>query len=74
MRVSYNKLFKLLIDKQMRKGELCSKADISTTSIGKLVKGQNISVDILVKICDALDCSFEDIMELLPKDEDVDTK
>ena len=74
VRVSYNKLFKLLIDKQMRKGELCSKADISTASIGKLVKGQNISVDILVKICDALDCSFEDIMELLPKDEDVDTK
>ena len=66
MNVSYNKLFKLLIDKQMKKGELCKVANISTASIGKLVKGQNVTVDILVKICVALDCNMDDIMELLP--------
>lgn len=66
MKVSYNKLFKLLIDKQMKKGELCKKADISTASIGKLAKGQNVTVDILVKICAALDCTMDDIMEIIP--------
>ena len=66
MKVSYNKLFKLLIDKQMKKGELCKKADISTASIGKLAKGQNVTVDILVKICGALECTMDDIMEIIP--------
>ena len=66
MRVSYNKLFKLLIDKQMRKGELCKKSGISSTSLEKLSKGKNITVDILVKLCDALDCKVDDIMEILP--------
>jgi len=66
MKVSYNKLFKLLIDKQMKKGELCKKANISTASIGKLAKGQNVMVDILVRICAVLECSMDDIMELIP--------
>ena len=66
MRVSYNNFFKLLIDKQMKKGELCRRANVSTTSIGKLAKGQNITVDILVRICEVLDCTMDDIMELLP--------
>jgi DNA-binding Xre family transcriptional regulator len=68
MRVSYNRLFKLLIDKQMKKGELCKLASISTTSIGKLAKGQNLTVDILIRICEALDCKLDDIMELLPNE------
>ena len=66
MKVSYNKLFYLLIQKQMKKGELCKKAGISTNAIGKMAKGQNVTVDILVKICTALDCSMDDIMELIP--------
>jgi DNA-binding Xre family transcriptional regulator len=67
MRVSYNRLFKLLIDKQMKKGELCKKAGISTTSLEKLAKGKNVTVDILVRVCDALDCHIDDILEILPK-------
>ena len=70
MRVSYNRLFKLLIDKQIRKGELCKLAKVSTTSIGKLAKGENITVDILVRICEALDCTtIDEIMELLPEED-----
>jgi DNA-binding Xre family transcriptional regulator len=66
VRVSYNRFFKLLIDKQMKKGELCKKAGISTNVVGKMGKGQNLTVDVLVKICGALGCIFDDIMELLP--------
>ena len=66
MSVSYSKLFKLLIDKKMKKGELCEKASISTTSIGRMAKGKNISVDILVKICLALDCKVDDILDIVP--------
>ena len=71
MTVSYNKLFKLLIDKRMKKGELCKMANISSTSIGKMANGKNITVDILVRICNALDCSFDDIMELVPADDNI---
>ena len=68
MKVSYNKLFKLLIDKQMKKGELCERAGISTASIGKMAKGQNMNVDILVKVCAVLNCTLDDIVELIPND------
>jgi len=68
MKVSYNKFFKLLIDKQMKKGELCKKAGVSTNAIGKMARGQNITVDILVRICGALDCKFDDVLDLLPED------
>lgn len=66
MKVSYNKLFKLLIDKQMKKGELCKKAGISTNTIGLMAKGQNITVEKLGKICAVLDCKVDDIMEFIP--------
>ena len=72
MGVSYNKLFKLLIDKQMKKGELCKKAGISSNSIVRMARGENITVDILTKVCVALDCKVEDIMEILPTINDVD--
>ena len=70
MRVSYNRFFKLLIDKRMKKMEVCKKAGISTTSIGKMAKDQNLTVDILVRICSALDCKLDDIIELIPEDDD----
>ena len=63
VRVSYNKLWKLLIDKEMQKRDLQEKAGISSASIAKLGKGDNITTDILLKICDALDCDLNDIME-----------
>ena len=66
MGVSYNKLFKLMIDKKIRKGELCRAAGISSGSLLKISKDQNIYVDILVRICSVLDCDFGDIMEYVP--------
>ena len=64
--VSYNKLWKLLIDKNMNKKDLIALSGISTTSMAKLSKGQNIQTDVLCKICKALDCDFKDIMEYIP--------
>ena len=63
MRISYNKLWKMLIDKEMQKKDLQKAAGISSASIAKLGKNENITTDILLKICNALDCSLDDIME-----------
>lgn len=65
MRVSYNKLWKLLIDKGMNKTDLKNATGISAASIVKLGKGANITTDVLLKICDTLNCEFEDIMEIV---------
>ncbi len=66
MAVSYNKLWKLLIDKNMKKKELGEAAGISNSLIAKLGKNENVTVDVLVRICAALDCRINDIMELIP--------
>ncbi len=66
MSVSYNKLWKLLIDKKMKKKELGQAAGISNSLIAKLGKNENVTVEVLVKICNALDCDIEDIIELVP--------
>ena len=63
MRISYNKLWKMLIDKNMKKSDLKVKAGISSASISKLGKGDNITTDVLLRICEAMDCHLEDIME-----------
>lgn len=63
MRISYNKLWKMLIDKNMKKSDLRDKAGISSASIAKLGKGDNITTDVLIKICEAMDCHLDDIME-----------
>lgn len=68
MKVSYNKLWKLLIDKNMKKQDLKKITGISATCIAKLGKGENITTDVLVRICTALDCDITDIMELVPDD------
>jgi len=73
MDANYNKLFKLLIDKNMKKGELAAAAGVSGSSIAKIGRGENISVDILIKICRALDCTLDDIMEILPKSAEEET-
>lgn len=65
MHISYNKLWKLLIDKEMKRKDLQEAAGISSASIAKLGKGENITTDVLLKICSALDCSLEDIMETI---------
>ena len=64
MAVSYKKLWKLLIDKDMKKKDLCSTACISPASIAKLGKNENVTMDILVKICIALQCDIGDIVEI----------
>ena len=61
---SYNKLWKLLIDRNMKKKELGETAGISNSLIAKLGKNENVTVDVLVRICSALDCGIEDILEI----------
>jgi DNA-binding Xre family transcriptional regulator len=65
MKMSYNKLWKLLIDKGMNRKDLKRVSGISTTSIAKMGKGENITTDVLIKICKALDCNTDDIMEVI---------
>jgi len=67
--ISYNKLWHLMLDKKINKRELREMTGISTASIAKLGKGENITTDILIKICKALDCDITDIMELSQEDE-----
>lgn len=72
MIVSYKKLWKLLIDRDMLKRDLCVLAGISSASVAKLTKGENVQTDVLVKICAALSCGIEDIMEVLPEKGDAE--
>lgn len=65
MAISYKKLWKLLIDKDMRKEDLRLKAGISTNTIAKLGKNENVNTGMLVKICAALNCDIADIMEIV---------
>lgn len=67
MTVSYNKLWKLLIDKKMKKKDLVEAAGVSWSTIVKMGRDENVSTDILVKICAALQCEVHEIMEVVPK-------
>jgi DNA-binding Xre family transcriptional regulator len=64
--ISYKKLWKLLIDRDMKKKDLQKLAGISSASITKLGKNENVNTDILQKICSALECDISDIMEMVP--------
>ena len=64
MAVNYNRLWHLLIDKGMKKKDLRKAAGISTNTLAKLSKNENVSTEVLVKICNALNCDISDIMEL----------
>lgn len=66
MRVSYKPLWKLLIDREMKKKDLCQVAGISPASVTKMGKGGHVTTETLEKICLALDCSVTDIVELVP--------
>ncbi len=68
MRISYNKLWKILIDKDMKRKDLQEVAGISSASVAKLGKGDNITTDVLLRICEALDCTIDDILDTI-KDE-----
>ena len=70
MKISYKKLWKLLIDRDMKKKQLAEAAGISSASIAKLGRNENVNTDILQKICIALNSDISDIMEVVP-DEDI---
>lgn len=69
MAISYKKLWKLLIDKDMKKSDLIATTGISRYTINKLNRGDNVTTDVLAKICLALDCTMDDIMEVIPPQE-----
>lgn len=64
MYITYKKLWKLLIDRNLKKKDLCEMTGISSSSMAKLGKNQNINTSVLVRICEALDCDIADIMEI----------
>jgi len=70
MAACYKKLWKLLIDNDMKKKDLEEKADVSHYTINKLNHGANVTIDILEKICVALNCTMDDIMEFVPDKKD----
>ena len=72
MNVSYNRLWKLLIDKGINKSQLCKQAKISTNAMAKLGKNEDVRVEVLTKICEELRCSIGEIMELVEDDERID--
>ncbi|MCD8035790.1 MAG: helix-turn-helix transcriptional regulator [Clostridiales bacterium] len=69
MKPSYKKLWKLLIDKDMMKKDLQAVAGISWNSMTKLSKGETVSMDILLKVCTALNCNVGDILDFVPDEE-----
>ena len=68
MAVSYKNLWKFLIDKDMKKKDLCARAGISSASVTKMGRNGHVTTEILLKICTALNCGIEDIMEIVPDD------
>ena len=68
MKITYKKLWKLLIDKEMMKKDLAEKSGVSNASIAKLGRDENVNTDILLKICVALNCEISDILEIVPNE------
>ena len=69
MNVCYNRLFKLLIDKGLKKTEFAKEVGIGQNTLAKLSKNEYVSMEVLVKICKGLDCNIEDIIEIIFNDE-----
>lgn len=69
MKISYKKLWKLLIDRDMKKKDLAELSGISSASIAKLGRNENVNTDILLKICVALKCDISDIMEIVTEND-----
>jgi putative transcriptional regulator len=74
MRFSYNRLFKLLIDRNIKKKQLREMSGVSATSIAKLAKGGNVNTDVLLRICVALNCEVSDIMEIVKDEKEIETE
>ena len=67
MDVSYNKLFKLLIDKELKKTEFAKEIGISANILAKLSRNELVSMEVLVRICRYFECSVDDILDILPE-------
>ena len=68
MEISYKKLWKLLIDRDMKKKDLQMSAGISWASVTKISKGEAVSMDVLIKVCKAMNCDIGDVVEFIPKE------
>lgn len=66
MKLSYKKLWVMLVERDMKKTEFAKKAKISSASLAKLGKGANVTTDVLLRICEALQCDISDICEIVP--------
>lgn len=73
MAVSYKRLFKLLIDRDLKKKELCRMAKVSPATLAKMANGDNVMVGVLEKICLTLHCNIEDVVEIIPDENLTDT-
>ena len=69
MAISYNRLWKLLIDRKMKKKDLVETAGVSWSTIVKMGRNEHVSTDIVVKICAALECDVDEVMEIVPKND-----
>ncbi len=65
MKVSYKKLWKLLIDRELKKKDLMQMANVSNYTMNRLVNDENVNAETLAKICNALNCGFDDIMDVI---------
>ena len=72
MSVSYKKLWHILLDKDLKKKDLAEMAGVSTYTINKLNRNENVTVEVLAKICRALDCTMDDILEVLDDENEGD--
>lgn len=70
MEISYKKLWKVLIDKDMKKKDLQAAAGISWASVTKLSKGESVSMEVLMKVCKTLECNIGDIIDLIPEEKE----
>ena len=71
---SYNPLWKMLIDRGLKKRELQEMSEVSATSIAKLGRNENVTTEVLLRICESLDCDIQDIMERIPTKHDETAK
>ena len=70
MAVSYNRLFKLMIDRKMRKKDFCERAGVSTSTMSKMGRDEIVSLEVIDRICQKLNCNVEDVLEILPDSPD----
>ena len=72
MRVSYNRLWKLMIDRKLMKKDVIAMAGITTNAMAKMGRDENVSIEVIRKICNALNCKVEDVVEFIPESGDSD--